>query len=247
MRKVPFYLMFMVLLSFAFIGCSSESTEPVEEATEEVEDEELEDDEFADEELEDEEFADDEFEDDEFEDEELEDEEYKEEEPEVITKPVPTKPAVAKTAVTKVKPTIAAKKSSKTAAKTTVKTAATAKPGPSTTQVVFQPSNGGWLVKDGQGSGFVVSFKDEDVHPMPSVDELNGNLQHKGKSDWRIPTFDEATYLIDAMPFRSLTAEQKEFWTSTSKKNGMYVFGLNKTYRLADSRDSCGLLLVREL
>ena len=234
--------MFMVLLSFAFIGCSSESTEPVEEGTEEVEGDSIDD------EFEDDEFEDDEFEDDEFADDELEDEEYEEEEPEVITKPAPTKPAVAKTAVTKVKPAApAVKKSSKTAAKTTVKTAATAKSKASTTQVVFQPSNGGWLVKDGQGSGFVVSFKDEDVHPMPSVDELNGNLQHKGKSDWRIPTFDEATYLIDAMPLRSLTAEQKEFWTSTSKKNGMYVFGLNKTYRLADSRDSCGLLLVREL
>jgi hypothetical protein len=241
MRKVLFYLIFMVLLSFGFQSCSSESTEP--EATEEVEDDELEDDE-----LEDDEFEDDEFEDDEFDDDELEDEEYEEEEPEVITKPAPTKPAVAKTAVTKVKPAApAVKKSIKTAAKTTVKSAGTAKPKASTTQVVFQPSNGGWLVKDGQGSGFVVSFKDEDVHPMPSVDVLNGNLQHKGKSDWRIPTFDEATYLIDAMPLRSLTADQKEFWTSTSKKNGMYVFGLNKTYRLADSRDSCGLLLVREL
>jgi hypothetical protein len=241
MRKVLFYLIFVVLLSFGFQSCSSESTEP--EATEEVEDDELEDDE-----LEDDEFEDDEFEDDEFEDDELEDEEYEEEEPEVITKPAPTKPAVAKTAVTKVKPAApVVKKSIKTAAKTTVKTAGTAKPKASTTQVVFQPSNGGWLVKDGQGSGFVVSFKDEDVHPMPSVNELNGNILHKGKSDWRIPTFDEATYLIDAMPLRSLTAEQKEFWTATSKKNGMYVFGLNKTYRLADSRDSCGLLLVREL
>jgi hypothetical protein len=237
MRKVPFYLIFIVLLSFAFIGCSSESTEPVDEATEEVEGDSIDD-----------EFEDDEFADDEFDDDELEDEEYEEEEPEVITKPAPTKPAVAKTAVTKVKPAApVVKKSIKTAAKTTVKFAGTAKPKASTTQVVFQPSNGGWLVKDGQGSGFVVSFKDEDVHPMPSVDVLNGNLQHKGKSDWRIPTFDEATYLIDAMPLRSLTAEQKEFWTSTSRKNGMYVFGLNKTYRLADSRDSCGLLLVREL
>ena len=241
MRKVLFYLIFMVLLSFGFQSCSSESTEP--EATEEVEDDELEDDE-----LEDDEFEDDEFEDEEFEDDEFEDEEYEEDEPEVVTEPVPAKPVAAKKVVTKVKPAApAVKKSSKTAVKTTLKPARPSSPKPSTTQVVFQPSNGGWLVKDGQGSGFVVSFKDEDVHPMPSVNELNGNLQHKGKSDWRIPTFDEATYLIDAMPFRSLTAEQKEFWTSTSKKNGMYVFGLNKTYRLADSRDSCGLLLVREL
>ena len=53
MRKVPFYLMFMVLLSFGFQSCSSESTEP--EATEEVEGDELEDDEFEDDEFEDEE------------------------------------------------------------------------------------------------------------------------------------------------------------------------------------------------
>jgi len=113
--------------------------------------------------------------------------------------------------------------------------------------VQFQPKFGGWLVKDQGGDGFVVAFKDENVYAGPTIDQLSGKIVHKGKSDWRIPTFDEAIYLIDAMPLATLTAGQKEFWTATPKKGRYYVFNLNKSYRLAGPKDSCGLLLVREL
>ena len=103
------------------------------------------------------------------------------------------------------------------------------------------------VVKDWFMRTMLESFKDENVHPIPSKGLLAGSIQHKGKTDWRLPTFDEATYLIDALSLNDLTASQKEFWTATPKKNGVYAFGLDKTYRLASSNDSCGILLIRSL
>jgi hypothetical protein len=247
MRHSILYSLLLFVLFMLGTACSSESGESGSETQEEVDSLDLEDEEFDDEdEFDDEEEFDDE---DEFDDEE----DFEEDEPEVVptpsksTKAKPTQPAVP---AAKAKPTQplsattprATPKSKGQEVSKAPKIAAQNKP-----KVQFQAANGGWLVQDQEGSGFVVSFKDENVHPIPSKGLLAGSIQHKGKTDWRLPTFDEATYLIDALSLNDLTASQKEFWTATPKKNGVYAFGLDKTYRLASSNDSCGILLIRSL
>lgn len=236
--------LFTILSLILFFGtaCSSEAGDSEDKAEEvdslDLAEEELEEDEFEDE---------DEFDDEEFDDEEdLEDEEYEEAEPEVVPEPVKeVKPKSAPMKAVASAPAQPKPKVDKPRAATKAKASNLAqqlKP-----KVKFNAANGGWLVQDQEGSGFVVSFKDEDVHPLPSTTLMAGGISHKGKSDWRLPTFDEATYLIDALSLADLTAGQKEFWTSTPKKNGVYVFGLDKTYRLATAKDSCGILLIRSL
>lgn len=237
----------MLLFIGTFTACDSKEETGVDakETAVDSTDEEFEDEEFDDEEdFED----DDEFDDEEeFDDEDaLEDEEYSEEEPEVV-KSTPAKASTATPKKAPVKPvTSAPKKPVAKAVKSKASPVAT-RSSLKSSKVQFQPNHGGLVWKDDEGNGFVVSFLDENVHAAPTKDQQKGGLVHKGKSDWRLPTFDEATYLIDAMPLNSLTAGQREFWTSTPKKGAYYVFNLNKSYRLAGGKDSCGLLLVREL
>ncbi|MFZ9155368.1 MAG: hypothetical protein ACO204_03075 [Schleiferiaceae bacterium] len=244
--KKTFTLWLLVLLfGWAFTACDSkeETGAEAKETAVDSTDEEFDDEDFDDEEFDDEEFDDEE----DFEDEEdLEDDEYSEVEPEIV-KATPAKPAteIPKKAPAKQVKSEPKKPVTKIAGPkvSTVKS----KAGSKTNNVQFQPNHGGLVWKDEEGNGFVVSFLDENLHAAPTKDQQKGGLVHKGKSDWRLPTFDEATYLIDAMPLNSLTAGQREFWTSTPKKGAYYVFNLNKSYRLAGGKDSCGLLLVREL
>ena len=247
MRHSILYSLLLFVFFMLGTACSSESGESGSESQEEVDSLDLEDEEFDDEE----EFGDEEEFDDE---EELDDEEeFDDDEPEVVptpTKSKKTKPSQA--SIPAVKATNDKSVSGRTpraAPKSKVQDLSKApKMAPQNKpKVQFQAANGGWLVQDQEGSGFVVSFKDENVHPIPSKGLLAGSIQHKGKTDWRLPTFDEATYLIDALSLNDLTASQKEFWTSTPKKNGVYAFGLDKTYRLASPNDSCGILLIRSL
>ncbi len=238
--------LFTILCLILIVGtaCSSEAGD-TEAKAEEVDSLDLAEEELDEDELDDEDEFDDEEEFDD--DEDLEDEEYEEEEPEVV--PAPAKEVKSKSAPKKVAtrtPAVQAKQ------KEANPRSATKARGSNLGQqlkpkVKFLAANGGWLVQDQEGSGFVVSFKDENVHPLPNNTLMAGGISHKGMSDWRLPTFDEATYLIDALSLADLTAGQKEFWTATPRKSGVYAFGLDKTYRLATSKDSCGILLIRAL
>jgi hypothetical protein len=117
----------------------------------------------------------------------------------------------------------------------------------SSSTVAFRPAQGGWVVQESNGQMFIVSFKDENSYSF-TEDLASGHLEHKGMNDWRLPTFDEATYLLDIMPFAKMAASQTEFWTSTKKGNNAYIFNPSKgSYRLSSLRDSSGVLLVRTL
>jgi hypothetical protein len=211
---------FLTLLWVFAISCSNE-TQPSENDAEKVS---LED------EFEDDEFDDDEFDDDEFEDDEIEP---------AKTKVTPVKKVVRTAKVAQAKPNNSTK----------AKPKSTSAPIGSISKqsVKFQPTLGGWMIEESNGNGFIVTFLDDNKY-LFSSELTNKKFQFKGYDDWRLPTFDEAIYLLDLMPFNKMSAANKEFWTSTRKGARIYIFNGEKgIYRLSNENDSTGVLLVRTI
>ena len=103
------------------------------------------------------------------------------------------------------------------------------------------------MIEESNGNGFIVTFLDDNKY-LFSSELTNKKFQFKGYDDWRLPTFDEAIYLLDLMPFNKMSAANKEFWTSTRKGARIYIFNGEKgIYRLSNENDSTGVLLVRTI
>ena len=229
MKKQLFWLI-IVLFGLSTWSCSSNDQDP-EESSEEVS---VDEDDFDDEDFEDEDFDDEDFDDEDF-DEQLQVGKAKSQPINSSPKTVSTSKKVPKTRLSSSRIVLSNRSSTSRGASL------------NNVRVTFKPSLGGWVVDDQSGDGFVVSFKSSDQIPFQG-EFLTQTFDFKGKSGWRLPTFDEAIYLLEILPFDKMTPGSKEFWTSTQKGNNVYVFdGLNKTYRVSNEQDSCAVMFVRTI
>lgn len=233
MRIVKNYFIWILLILFSVstVSCSGDGENQASQNDSELDSL---DGEFDDEEFDDEDFDDEDFDDEDFDDEELE---------EPSKTPVQTKKS-AKPAITKTTVKNARAKDLKKGQVVSKKKTNNKGTG---SNAGFFPALGGWVIEESNGQKFIVSYKDENKYLL-TEDLTSGHLEHKGMNDWRLPTFDEATYLLEKMPFKKMAASQSEFWTVTKKGNRSYIFNTSTgTYRLSSVNDSSGVLLVRTL